>query len=147
MGLKNAELIRRLDDDPRVPAVRARYEASSIADELYRLLTARGLPATPPGRQRGEEAERATLEALRAVYEHPDDHPTLYDLFETLLDVDEHIVLWRRHHVVMVERQIGDKPGTGKGRTGELDGIRYLRTTLDRFALPDLWAVRSVLED
>jgi tryptophan 2,3-dioxygenase len=47
---------------------------------------------------------------------------------------------------MMVERQIGAKPGTGQGTTGELDGIRYLRTTLDKQALPDLWAVRTVLE-
>ena len=47
---------------------------------------------------------------------------------------------------MMVERQIGAKPGTGVGTTGELDGIRYLRTTLDKQALPDLWAVRTVLE-
>jgi len=31
-----------------------------------------------------------------------------------LLDIDEQIILWRRHHVMMVERQIGAKPGTGK---------------------------------
>ena len=43
--------------------------------------------------------------------------------------------------------QIGNKPGTGKGRTGELDGIRYLLTTLGKRALPDLWDVRSVLAD
>jgi tryptophan 2,3-dioxygenase len=147
MGLKNAELIRRLDADPRLPQVQARFDAPSIADNLYRLLAARGLPATAPGAARTDTAARDTLEALRAVYEHPDDHHTLYELFEALLDVDEQIVLWRRHHVVMVERQIGDKPGTGKGRTGDLDGIRYLRTTLDRFALPDLWAVRGALED
>ena len=36
-------------------------------------------------------------------------------------------------------------PGTGKGTTGELDGIRYLQTTLAKHALPDLWAVRTVL--
>jgi len=83
----------------------------------------------------------------RVVYEEPDEHAPVHDLCEALLDLDEQLILWRRHHVMMVERQIGDKPGTGKGRTGDLDGIRYLQTTLGKRALPDLWDVRSVLAD
>jgi tryptophan 2,3-dioxygenase len=41
----------------------------------------------------------------------------------------------------MVERQIGNKPGTG-GSTG----VAYLRGTLDRRFFPALWEVRSQLE-
>jgi tryptophan 2,3-dioxygenase len=40
----------------------------------------------------------------------------------------------------MVQRTIGDKPGTG-GSTG----ARYLRATLFTPAFPDLWAMRSRL--
>ena len=46
-----------------------------------------------------------------------------------------------------VERQIGDKTGTGKGTMGDRDGIRYLKTTLYSRAFPDLWSVRTVLAD
>ncbi len=146
LGLKDQDLIRRLGDDPRRAAVQARFDGDTIPDALYRLLAALGMKVTPPDEGRSEAQQDATLQALRAVYEHPDEHAGLYDLCEALLDIDEQVVLWRRHHVMMVERQIGAKPGTGKGTTGDLDGIRYLQTTLAKKALPDLWAVRTVLQ-
>ncbi len=146
LGLKDAELLRRVENDPRIDVLRARFAADSIPDALYRQLARRGLRVTPPGPGRGREAEIATHRALATIYAAPDEHPSLYDLFEILLDLDEQLILWRRHHVMMVERQIGDKPGTGAGTTGDLDGIRYLSTTLGKRALPDLWAVRGVLE-
>jgi tryptophan 2,3-dioxygenase len=146
MGLKDAALIRRVQDDPRIAVLQARFDGDTIPDALYRLLRARGLSVTPPDEHRSEAQAAATLLALRGVYEQPDEHPALYDLCEALVDVDEQLVLWRRHHIMMVERQIGAKSGTGKGVTGDLDGIRYLLTTLARQAVPDLWAVRTVLE-
>jgi tryptophan 2,3-dioxygenase len=59
---------------------------------------------------------------------------------ERLVDIDEGIQAWRYQHVKMVQRTIGDKPGTG-GSTG----AEYLRTTLFKPAFPDLWAVRTRL--
>jgi tryptophan 2,3-dioxygenase len=59
---------------------------------------------------------------------------------ERLVDIDEGIQAWRYQHVKMVERTIGDKPGTGGS-----SGAGYLRGTLFRAAFPDLWAVRSRL--
>jgi len=43
-------------------------------------------------------------------------------------------------HVLMVERQIGSKTGTG-GSTG----AAYLRSTLYKRFYPDLWDLRSHL--
>jgi tryptophan 2,3-dioxygenase len=40
----------------------------------------------------------------------------------------------------MVERTIGERPGTGGSA-----GAAYLRTTLSKPFFPDLWAVRSEL--
>ncbi len=48
--------------------------------------------------------------------------------------------LWRLRHVVMVEHQISDKPGTG-GSTG----VRYLQSTFGKRFFPELWEVRSQL--
>jgi tryptophan 2,3-dioxygenase len=59
---------------------------------------------------------------------------------ERLVDIDEGLQAWRYQHVKMVERTIGDKPGTG-GSTG----ASYLRQTLFSPAFPDLWAVRGRL--
>jgi tryptophan 2,3-dioxygenase len=47
---------------------------------------------------------------------------------------------WRARHVVMVERQIGGKTGTG-GSTG----VEYLRSRVDIRYYPELWALRSAL--
>ena len=59
---------------------------------------------------------------------------------ERLVDLDEGIQEWRYRHLKMVQRTIGDKPGTG-GSTG----AEYLRTTLLQPVFPDLWAIRSDL--
>ncbi|GAC1615483.1 MAG: hypothetical protein NVS4B13_09770 [Candidatus Elarobacter sp.] len=48
--------------------------------------------------------------------------------------------LWRARYVLMVERMIGMKPGTG----GSL-GVSYLQTTLQRRFFPELWEVRTAL--
>jgi tryptophan 2,3-dioxygenase len=146
LGLKDEALVRRVENDPRIAALRARLEGDTIPDALYRLLRGRGFHVTPPDSHRTEAQARTTLEVLRLIYEQPDEHDALYALCEALVDLDEQLVLWRRHHIMMVERQIGSKAGTGKGTTGELDGIRYLLSTLGRQLVPDLWAVRTVLE-
>ena len=146
LGLKDPALMKRLASDATAAAAVRRFDQPSLPEILYGALQRRGLAVVLPGPERTEAQAGATLQALRGIYEQPDRHSALYDLCEVLLDVDEQITLWRRHHVMMVERQIGAKPGTGQGTTGELDGIRYLRTTLDKRALPDLWAVRTVLE-
>jgi tryptophan 2,3-dioxygenase len=59
---------------------------------------------------------------------------------ERMVDVDEGFQEWRYRHVKMVERTIGDKPGTGGS-----PGAPYLRKTLNKAAFPDLWSVRSEL--
>ena len=61
-------------------------------------------------------------------------------LAEHLVDLDEGLQEWRYRHVKMVERTIGDRPGTGGSA-----GAAYLRSTLFRPAFPELWAVRSRL--
>jgi tryptophan 2,3-dioxygenase len=145
LGLKDEALLSRVGGDPRIASLQSRFEGDSIADALYRLLAARGLRVVPPDEGRSEAQRESTLQSLREIYEHPDEQAALHDLCEALVEVDEQVVLWRRHHVMMVERQIGAKTGTGKGTTGDLDGIRYLVTTLNKRALQDLWDVRTVL--
>jgi tryptophan 2,3-dioxygenase len=59
---------------------------------------------------------------------------------EGLLDHDEAFATWRYHHVLMVEREIGAKPGTGGSA-----GVDYLRSTLHKRFFPELWGLRSHL--
>jgi tryptophan 2,3-dioxygenase len=67
-------------------------------------------------------------------------HADLFDLCEALLDHDETFALWRARHVLMVERQIGGKPGTGGS-----SGADYLKSTLGKRFFPELWDVRTQL--
>jgi tryptophan 2,3-dioxygenase len=64
----------------------------------------------------------------------------LFAVSESLLTHDENIATWRMRHILMVERQIGAKTGTG-GSTG----VSYLKTTLDKRFYPELWDLRSYL--
>jgi len=57
---------------------------------------------------------------------------------ERMLDVDEGVQEWRYRHVMMVQRTIGTRPGTGGS-----SGVDYLRSTLFRPMFPALWQVRS----
>ena len=67
-------------------------------------------------------------------------NPKSTELCERLVDLDEGIMEWRYRHVKMVERTIGAKQGTGGSA-----GSRYLRTTLNEPAFPDLWEIRTKL--
>lgn len=82
--------------------------------------------------------ERAA--SLRTVAHDRSRYGQLWDLAETLMDHDQAWALWRARHVLMAERQIGTKPGTGGSAGGA-----YLRSRIDLRFYPELWELRSVL--
>jgi tryptophan 2,3-dioxygenase len=67
-------------------------------------------------------------------------NPTVAQISERLVDLDEGFMEWRYRHVKMVQRTIGTKLGTGGSA-----GAEYLLTTINQPAFPDLWAIRSEL--
>ncbi|MEM6453867.1 MAG: tryptophan 2,3-dioxygenase family protein [Acidobacteriota bacterium] len=75
--------------------------------------------------------------ALLQIYREND---RLAMVCERLVDLDEGIQEWRYRHVKMVERTIGNKPGTGGS-----SGVDYLRSTLFDPLFPDLWSIRAQL--
>jgi tryptophan 2,3-dioxygenase len=125
-------------DYERVKAAMAR---PSVYDSFLRYLSERGyeIPAeilerdvTQPVRE-SEGVQAALIRAYR-------DDGESAQLAERMVDFDEGLMEWRYHHVKMVERTIGERPGTGGS-----PGAAYLRTTLHQPFFPDLWAVRSEL--
>jgi tryptophan 2,3-dioxygenase len=116
-------------------AQRARLERRlaepSLWDAFIRLLVSRGLPAG---------TDQQILESLRVVAGDRAAHDDLWQLAEGLLTHDELAGLWRARHVVMVERQIGTKSGTG-GSTG----APYLRKRVPLRYFPLLWELRDHL--
>src|SRR5215475_2988507 len=83
------------------------------------------------------ESRRVALVALTGDRA---DYGPLWDLAEALIEHDEMSARWRQRHVLMVERQIGVKSGTGGS-----SGAQYLRTRLDLRFYPELWELRSWL--
>lgn len=61
-------------------------------------------------------------------------------LIDTLVRLEEGVILWRTHHARAVERIIGRRPGTGGS-----SGVDYLDKTTKMRAFTDLWTVRSLL--
>ena len=108
-----------------------RLAEPSLWDAFLHLLASRGLPAG---------TDQQILESLRVVAGDRAAHDDLWQLAEDLLTHDELAGLWRGRHVVMVERQIGTKSGTG-GSTG----APYLRKRVPLRYFPLLWELRDHL--
>ena len=121
----------------RISAAMAR---PSLYDSFARYLAGQGydVPAEVKYRDVGQpyEACDGMQQVLKKVY---DDDTDATAVCELLVDLDEGVQEWRYHHVKMVERTIGGRPGTGGSA-----GATYLRTTIGKPTFPDLWAVRSM---
>jgi tryptophan 2,3-dioxygenase len=121
--------------------VKAAMSRPSVYDSFLRYLNSRGyeIPAEVLERDvtqpvvESEGVQRALLQAYR-------DDGAAALLAERMVDFDEGLMEWRYHHVKMVERTIGARPGTGGS-----PGAAYLRETLHKPFFPDLWTVRSEL--
>jgi tryptophan 2,3-dioxygenase len=133
-GLKDPAYLERLASTPEERArLEKRLDEPTLWDAYCRMLDDRGLPMPADDL----EARRATL--LKVARDREGFADEFY-LAEALLEHDQHFAMWRSRHVLMVERQIGTKSGTG-GSTG----APYLRSTLDKRFYPELWDLRSYL--
>jgi tryptophan 2,3-dioxygenase len=132
-GAKDPGFVKRfkgLTDAERQRLVR-RLEEPTLWDGFVHVLGEAGLDTS---------SDEAVTASLRTVAHHRSSYADLWGLAEALLQHDELASAWRARHVVMVERMIGAKTGTG-GSTG----AQYLRGRLDLKYYPLLWALRSAL--
>jgi tryptophan 2,3-dioxygenase len=135
-GLKEPGLMSRMAASLEEHArLQRRLAEPSLWDAMCSLLEANGLPMPP-----GEENLEGRRASLLKMFRDKDEYPELFYTAESLLTHDELFALWRQHHVLMVERQIGSKTGTGGTA-----GVSYLRSTLDKRFYPELWELRSYL--
>jgi tryptophan 2,3-dioxygenase len=81
--------------------------------------------------------ERAGV-GLRDIYEHHDEHPTLYHLAEGLIDFDQLLQTWRQRHLMLVYRIIGAGTPSLKGKPSEL-----LERGMKQRFFPGLWEMRD----
>jgi tryptophan 2,3-dioxygenase len=108
-----------------------RLEEPTLWDAFLSVLEQRSLPV-------GSDAEITA--SVRQVAHDRASYADVWALAEALLQHDELAAAWRARHVVMVERMIGTKTGTGGS-----SGADYLRSRLDLRYYPLLWELRSVL--
>jgi tryptophan 2,3-dioxygenase len=121
---------RGLADDERARLER-RLAEPSLWDGFLHVVRDAGLPS--------DDDEALTRSLLRVAADRA-TYGDVWELAERLLDHDANAAMWRSRHVLMVERQIGTKSGTG-GSTG----APYLRSRLGMHYFPLLWDLRSHL--
>jgi tryptophan 2,3-dioxygenase len=116
----------------------------SLYDAVLALLRRRGLAIADDVLDAGPGAPYrshvSVEDAWRVVYQNQADHHDLYLLAETLIDVAEAFARWRYTHLVVVQRVLGGKPGTGG-----TDGVPWLGRIAEHRFFPELWSVRSLL--
>lgn len=132
-GAKDEKILHFFEFDEYAHArLKKRFEDRSLADAFWSLLEREGFKS-------GSKEER--LDSMVEILTHPEKYPDLFIMQDLLIDHDENIALWRYHHVLMVERMLGMKRGTGGSA-----GAGYLRTTLDKKFFPEIWEARTYLE-
>jgi tryptophan 2,3-dioxygenase len=132
-GLKDSGYLERLRGltDAEQTRLRRRLDEPSLWDGYLVLLSAAGFDTSTVD---SRFAAYRTIAYDRARY------GALWDLAEALVQHDQAWSLWRARHVLMAERQIGTKLGTGGSAGGA-----YLRSRIELRFYPELWELRAVL--
>lgn len=132
-GAKDEHILRAFKSDEfATQKLTERFNAPSLADAFWNLLRAKDFAA---------ETHDEKVEAIVEILTHPEKYSDLFIMQDLLIDHDENIALWRSHHVLMVERMLGMKPGTGGS-----EGVGYLQKTLSKKFFPELWEARTHLK-
>jgi tryptophan 2,3-dioxygenase len=124
------ERFRGLTADERA-RLELRLAEPSLWDAFLHVVRRAGLQA--------DDDEQLTASLLTVAANRP-RYGEVWELAERLLDHDANAAMWRSRHVLMVERQIGTKSGTGGS-----SGSPYLRSRLGLHYYPVLWELRSHL--
>lgn len=132
-GAKDEAILKTFaDDEYAFPKLTKRFEEPSLADEFWALLGRNSFDVSTID---------ARTAAIVEILTHPETYPDFFNMQDLLIEHDENIALWRYHHVLMVERMLGMKRGTGGS-----DGAGYLRTTLSKKFIPEIWEARTWLK-
>jgi tryptophan 2,3-dioxygenase len=132
-GAKDENILNFFEFDEFAHArLQTRFDAPSLADTFWQLLKTKDFDVS---------SEEKRIEAIVEILTHPEKYAELYLLQDLLIEHDENIGLWRYHHVLMVERMLGMKRGTGGS-----EGSGYLRTTLSKKFFPEIAEARTHLK-
>jgi tryptophan 2,3-dioxygenase len=132
-GAKDASFVERFRGltDAESARLGRRLEEPTLWDGFVHVLRERGLSA---------DTDAEITDSVRRAAHDRGSYADVWALAEALLEHDELAAAWRARHVVMVERMIGTKTGTGGS-----SGAAYLRSRLPLQYYPLLWELRSQL--
>ena len=132
-GAKDPAYVERFRGitDTELQRLTHRLAQPTLWDAFLDVLHAHDLPAA---------TDDEVSESMRTVAHDRSQYAAIWALAEALLQHDELAASWRARHVVMVERMIGSKSGTGGS-----SGSAYLRSRLGMQYFPLLWDLRSEL--
>lgn len=147
LGNKESTVLEQLKQRPEiVAALQKDLEAPSLYDEFLRYMDRKGIDIPRECIERDFSVPREECKGLvmvfKKIYDNPRLHWGAYEMCEKLIDIDQMFQLWRFRHMQTVERIIGFKQGTGGS-----PGAPYLRERARVHLFPELWAVRTEVED
>ncbi len=142
MGFKRQEIVHMFEEGSEArKRLELRLSQPCLREVFIQFLSAEGYPVPEEllavNSANPLEPSDKIQQILIDIYH---DNQTLTLVCERLLDIDDGFQEWRYNHVKLVERTIGEKPGTGGS-----SGVKYLKTTLFNSAFPDLRAIRTRL--
>lgn len=132
-GAKDEQILNFFKfDEFAFEKLKQRFNEPSLADEFWDLLKRNDFAV---------ETNDERVASIVKILTVPEKYPDFFNMQDLLIEHDENIALWRYNHVLMVERMLGMKRGTGGS-----DGSGYLRTTLSKKFFPELWEARTHLK-
>jgi tryptophan 2,3-dioxygenase len=132
-GQKDERILNSFrDDEFAYERLKRRYDAPSMADAFWSLIERGGFSITE---------HKDKVDTIVKILSRPETSPDLFVMQDLLVEHDAQFSLWRFHHVLMVERMLGMKPGTGGS-----EGVGYLMTTIGKKFFPELWEARTHLK-
>lgn len=147
LGNKHAGMLKVFESQPEVHAMLEQLlDEPTVYDAFLRYLARHGYPVPTAVLERDvrqawvEVPELVTM--FTEVYNNETQHWSVYETCEALVDVEDAFQFWRFRHLRTVQRIIGFKQGTGGS-----SGIPFLRRALELSFFPELYSVRTEIED
>lgn len=132
-GAKDEKILKTFaNDDFAFQRLTERFNEQSLDEAFWNILRENDFAT-------GTHEER--IQSIVEILTHPEQYADFFIMQDLLIEHDENIALWRYHHVLMVERMLGMKRGTGGS-----EGVGYLMSTLTKRFFPEIWEARTHLK-
>jgi len=138
LGSETRELAERFREDDSHSLVCKRFEAPSLGDTFYAALrSGSGRTGYDTAVMRSAGSVTENVPRLSGDLTHLRSETKSFNL-PSCWSTNEYFLLWRSHHIKMVERMVGTKRGTGGS-----EGVRLTCRLPRQEVFPELWEARN----